>query len=50
MEPYKNLYFLLFNKLTDLIEEMQAVQLEAEKLFAACTPKSAGQQETANAE
>jgi len=33
MIDYKELYFSLFNKLTDLIEEMKNVQIEAEERY-----------------
>ena len=33
MNPYQEMYYKLFNKLTDLIIEMQAIQAEAEELF-----------------
>ena len=33
MEDYKEMYYLLFNKITDTIAELQAVQRKAEELF-----------------
>ena len=33
MANYRKLYYLLFNKLTDIIAELQTVQQEAEELY-----------------
>ena len=33
MTDYQNLYCLLFNKITDVIEELQQVQQEAEERY-----------------
>jgi hypothetical protein len=33
MENYKMMYTKLFNKITDIIEELQAVQQETEDLY-----------------
>ena len=33
MEDYKKLYFELFNKITDTIENLKKIQLEAEETF-----------------
>lgn len=33
MECYKKMYYLLFNKMTDVIKDLQAIQAEAEELF-----------------
>lgn len=33
MTDYKQLYFKLFNKLTDIAEEIKQIQVEAEELF-----------------
>lgn len=33
MTDYKKLYFELFNKITDIIEELKAIQIRAEELF-----------------
>jgi len=33
MPDYQHLYCLLFNKITDLIEELQQLQQEAEALY-----------------
>ena len=33
MTDYKQLYFKLFNKLTDITEEIKQIQSEAEDLF-----------------
>ena len=33
MTDYKQLYFKLFNKLTDIAEEIRQIQSEAEDLF-----------------
>ena len=33
MTDYKQLYFKLFNKLTDISEEIKQIQAEAEELF-----------------
>ena len=33
MEDYKKMYFELFNKITDTIENLKKIQLEAEEIF-----------------
>lgn len=33
MADYKKLYFMLFNKLTDLSEEIATIQQQAEELY-----------------
>ena len=33
MDNYNQTYYYLFNRITDLIEEMKSIQQEAEKLF-----------------
>ena len=33
MEDYKKLYYELFNKLTDAIENLKTIQMEAEEAF-----------------
>ena len=33
MENYKKLYYELFNKITDIIEELKQIQLDAEEKF-----------------
>ena len=33
MPDYKKLYFELFNKVSDIIEELKKVQIEAEEMF-----------------
>ena len=33
MPDYKKLYFELFNKVSDIIEELKEVQIKAEELF-----------------
>lgn len=33
MPNYEKLYHLLFNKITDVIEELQKVQQEAEEIY-----------------
>lgn len=33
MADYKKMYFTLFNKVTDIIEELQKVQRETEALY-----------------
>ena len=33
MEDYKKLYFELFNKITDTIENLKKIQREAEEIF-----------------
>ena len=35
---YKDMYYKLFNKITDIIEELQGVQVEAEEMFMAHNP------------
>lgn len=33
MADYKQMYFKLFNKLTDIADEIKQIQVEAEELF-----------------
>ena len=33
MPDYKKMYFELFNKITDIIEELKEVQKEAEEMY-----------------
>lgn len=33
MEDYKDLYYLLFNRITDIIEEMKSIQQLSEEMF-----------------
>ena len=33
MDNYNQTYYYLFNRITDLIEEMKSIQQEAEELF-----------------
>ncbi len=33
MPDYKKLYFELFNKISDIIEELKEVQIKAEEMF-----------------
>lgn len=33
MPDYRNMYFKLFNKLTNVIEELQQIQQETEELY-----------------
>ena len=33
MENYKKMYFELFNKITDIIENLKQIQVEAEETF-----------------
>ena len=33
MSDYKHMYYKLFNKLTDIAEEIKQIQVEAEALF-----------------
>lgn len=33
MSEYKELYFKLFNNITDIIEQLQQIQKDAEELF-----------------
>lgn len=43
MEDYKTLYYRLFNKITDVIVELEALQLEAEDGFLSTgAPKQLG--------
>ena len=34
MDCYREMYYQLFNKVTDVIEELQKVQQETEEMFA----------------
>ncbi len=33
MQDYKELYYKLFNKITDIIEELQEIQCQAEEIY-----------------
>ncbi len=33
MEDYKNMYFNLFNQLTDVIEKLKEIQCRAEEMY-----------------
>lgn len=33
MDNYKDLYYLLFNRITDIIEEMKSIQQLSEEMF-----------------
>lgn len=33
MEDYKEMYYTLFNKITDIISELKAIQAKAEDMF-----------------
>jgi len=35
MTDYKEMYFLLFNKITDTIESLQEIQQQAEEIYIA---------------
>ena len=35
MTAYKEMYFLLFNKITDTIESLQEIQQQAEEMYIA---------------
>ena len=36
MEEYNELYFAMFNKITDIIEELQKLQQECEEKIMGC--------------
>jgi len=40
MEKYKELYYELFNKITNIIEELKQIQLDAEEKFISGKNKS----------
>ena len=33
MDNYKDMYFMLFNKITDIIEELKEIQEKTEKMY-----------------
>lgn len=39
MDHYKEMYFALFNKITDVIHDLQSVQTEVEELFLQQEPE-----------
>jgi len=39
MPDYKEMYTILFNKIADVIEELQAVQRETERLYTDCNKR-----------
>lgn len=44
MADYKQMYFKLFNKLTDIADEIKEIQAEAEELFLACDDETTPEQ------
>ena len=51
-DEYKELYYFLFNKISDMIQELQQLQQQAEEAYIAGfghAPKSAAQEDTAAA-
>ncbi len=39
MEPYREMYYLLFNRVTDIIRDLQDAQKETEALFLKDNPE-----------
>lgn len=39
MEDYKEMYYMLFNKITDIIGELQAIQIKTEELLISSESK-----------
>ncbi len=37
MEDYKKMYYELFNKITDVIENLKKIQQEAEEIYLSAT-------------
>ncbi len=35
MEPYRKMYYRLFNRISDIIQELETIQTEAEEFFLA---------------
>lgn len=33
MSDYKKMYYILFNKITDIVDELQAVQRQTEEIY-----------------
>lgn len=46
MENYENLYYLLFNRITDIIEEMKSIQQLSEEMFITSQENTADNTET----
>jgi len=44
MEDYKKAYFSLFNKLTDVIEELKEIQCQAEEMLITDCPENKDQE------
>lgn len=44
MANYKQMYYKLFNKLTDIAEEIKQIQAEAEELFLESDEESSSEQ------
>lgn len=42
MDDYEEMYYVLFNKITDVIKELQTVQQESEELFLSRKSKETG--------
>lgn len=36
METYKELYYFLFNQITDIIEQLKSIQQQSEEMFITC--------------
>ena len=36
METYKELYYFLFNQITDIIERLKSIQQQSEEMFITC--------------
>lgn len=46
MDDYKDLYYLLFNRITDIIEEMKSIQQLSEEMFITLQENTADNTET----
>ena len=46
MDDYKDLYYLLFNRITDIIEEMKSIQQLSEEMFITSQENTADNTET----
>lgn len=40
MNPYKDMYYKLFNKITVITNELQSIQQETEEMFLAASSKA----------
>ena len=45
MADYKNMYYELFNKVTDVIEELKEIQCQMEEMYSSDSPQKINEEE-----